>query len=106
MIVEQWPDNTVIVSESFDAATEAKLSSAIRTTSPDRHAEYMPQEELSMRLYDLPAFREWQARIGEEILRRSGAECRTRECESHMLNTDAGIATSGAGTSPLCQEHK
>jgi len=68
VIVEQWPDNTVIVSESFDAATEAKLSSAIRTTSMDRHAENIPQEELSMRLYDLPAFREWQAGIREEIL--------------------------------------
>jgi hypothetical protein len=61
VIVEEWPDNTVIVSESFDAATEAKLSSAIRSSSLDRHAENIPQEELSMRLYDLPAFRAWQA---------------------------------------------
>jgi hypothetical protein len=69
VIVEQWPDNTVIVSESFDSATEAKLSSAIRTAPVERHAENVPQEELSMRLYALPAFREWQERIGEEILR-------------------------------------
>jgi hypothetical protein len=61
VIVEEWPDNTVIASESFDAATEAKLSSAIRGTTPDRHAENIPQEELSMRLYGLPAFRMWQA---------------------------------------------
>jgi len=68
VIVEQWPDNTVIVSESFDSATEAKLSSAIRTAPVERHAENIPQEELSMRLYALPAFREWQERIGEEML--------------------------------------
>jgi hypothetical protein len=69
VIVEEWPDNTVIVSESFDSATAAKLSSAIRTAPAERHAENLPQEELSLRLYDLPAFREWQERVGEEILR-------------------------------------
>jgi hypothetical protein len=35
----------------------------------DRHAENIPQEELSLRLYDLPAFREWQAHMGDEILK-------------------------------------
>jgi len=69
VIVEEWPDNTVIVSESFDAVTEAKLSNAIRTTALDRHAENIPQEELSMRLYDLPAFRNWQAGIREQLLK-------------------------------------
>lgn len=69
VIVEEWPDNTVIVSESFDSATEAKLSSAIRTTALERHAENLPQEELSLRLYELPAFRVWQAQIADEILK-------------------------------------
>ena len=69
VIVEEWPDNTVIVSESFDAATEAKLSSAIRSTSLDRHAKNIPQEELSIRLYDVPAFQEWQEQIRDEILK-------------------------------------
>ena len=35
MIVEQWPDNTVIVSESFDSGTAAKLSAAIRNAPAD-----------------------------------------------------------------------
>jgi hypothetical protein len=73
VIVEEWPDNTVIVSESFDSATEEKLSSAIRTTAAERHAENLPQRELTVRLYDLPAFREWQGRVAEEILRGIGS---------------------------------
>jgi hypothetical protein len=69
VIVEEWPDNTVIISEGFDSATAAKLSSAIRTAPAERHAEKLPQEELSLRLYDLPAFREWQGKMGEDIAR-------------------------------------
>ena len=69
VIVEEWPDNTVIVSESFDSATAAKLSSAVRTTPREQHASAASQEELSLRLYSLPAFRAFQAQIGDEILR-------------------------------------
>jgi hypothetical protein len=72
VIVEEWPDNTVIVSESFDSATAAKLSSAVRTPGREQHASTESQDELSLRLYDLPAFREWQESIGEEILRGIG----------------------------------
>ena len=68
VIVEEWPDNTVIVSEGFDSETAAKLSSTIRTAPRERRAANLPQEELSMRLYDLPAFREWQGQIRDEIL--------------------------------------
>jgi len=78
VIVEEWPDNTVIVSESLDSATEAKVSSAIRTTPLDRHASNAPQqeeeeeaaeEELSLRLYSDPAFRAFQWQLANEILR-------------------------------------
>jgi len=69
VIVEEWPDNTVIVSESFDSATAAKLSSAVRTTPREKHASAASQEELSMRLYSLPAFRAFQERIAIEMLR-------------------------------------
>jgi hypothetical protein len=69
VIVEEWPDNTVIVSESFDSATAAKLSSAVRTTPREQHASAASQDELSLRLYSLPAFRAFQAQIGDEILR-------------------------------------
>ena len=69
VIVEQWPDNTVIVSESFDSATEAKLSSAIRTPGHAQNASSESRDELSMRLYSLPAFREFQETVGISILR-------------------------------------
>jgi hypothetical protein len=69
VIVEEWPDNTVIVSESFDSATAAKLSAAIRTASADRRADAAPLPELAPRLYSLPAFRAFQAQIGEQIVR-------------------------------------
>jgi hypothetical protein len=69
VIVEEWPDNTVIVSESFDSATAAKLSSAVRTTPREQHAAAAPEDELSLRLYSLPAFRAFQAQIGDNILK-------------------------------------
>ncbi|MGC2194061.1 MAG: hypothetical protein WA628_05255, partial [Terriglobales bacterium] len=69
VIVEQWPDNTVIVSESFDSATAAKLSAAVRTASTVRQAEAAPLPELTPRLYSLPAFRAFQEQIGSQILK-------------------------------------
>jgi hypothetical protein len=76
VIVEEWPDNTVIVSESFDSATAAKLSSAIRTAPAERHASNLPQDELSLRLYDLPAFREWQGQMRTELIRTISEQSR------------------------------
>jgi hypothetical protein len=76
VIVEEWPDNTVIVSESFDSATAAKLSSAIRTAPAERHASNLPQDELSLRLYDLPAFREWQGQMRNELIRTISEQSR------------------------------
>ncbi len=69
VIVEDWPDNTVIVSESFDSATAAKLSAAIRTASAARRAHATPLPELTPRLYSLPAFRAFQSQMESEILR-------------------------------------
>src|SRR5262249_3556449 len=70
VIVEQWPDNTVIVSESFDATTAAQLSDAVRDVSVAAHAQVEPQRELGLRLYDLPAFRALQADIAARFLLR------------------------------------
>jgi hypothetical protein len=69
VIVEEWPDNTVIVSESFDSATAAKLSAAIRTAPAVRHADATPLPELTPRLYSLPAFRAFQAQMADQISR-------------------------------------
>jgi hypothetical protein len=68
VIVEEWADNTVIVSESFDSETAARLSAAIRSASGERRAE-ASRPELTMRLFALPAFRAFQETIGHEILR-------------------------------------
>ena len=68
VIVEEWPDNTVIVSESFDNATAAKLSAAVRTAPSEHRALAIPEPELSMRLYTLPAFRAFQAQSAAQIL--------------------------------------
>lgn len=63
VIIQQWADNTVVISESFDTATAAKLSNAMRNESTGVRAS-LPQEELSMRLLAIPAFQHYQARIG------------------------------------------
>ncbi|MBZ5719792.1 MAG: hypothetical protein LAO03_05375 [Acidobacteriia bacterium] len=70
VIVEQWPDNTVIVSESFDAATAAQLSQAVREGNTSVHAQDEPQQELGFRLYDLPAFQAFRADIAARSLDR------------------------------------
>ena len=71
MIVEQWADNTVVVSESFDTTVAAKLRSAVRDGGAGTHAgNPRPEQaecELGFRLYELPAFRAFQAAIGRRI---------------------------------------
>jgi len=68
VIVEQWPDNTVIVSESFASGTATRLSAAIRKAPAERRADVTPLPELSMRLYTLPTFHAFQMRMAGEIL--------------------------------------
>jgi len=83
VIVEQWPDNTVIVTESFDSATEAKLSSAVRTSTREQRAWSGLQEELGMRLLGLPAFRGFEQLAEEDVLetitKTRGARSQRRE---------------------------
>jgi hypothetical protein len=69
IIVERWPENTVIVSESFDASTAAQLRNAVREGGAGLRTANLLQEELSSRLWELPAFRRFQADLGEKILR-------------------------------------
>jgi hypothetical protein len=71
VIVQQWPDGTVLVSEGFDTTTAAKLRDAVRNASPEVRAENLPHSELGLRLYDFPGFSAYQEQIGEEILGRA-----------------------------------
>jgi hypothetical protein len=72
VIVEQWADNTVIVCESFDTTTAAKLRGAVRETGANAQAAMIPDspeqnDELGFRLYELPAFREFESKVGTKI---------------------------------------
>ena len=69
VIVEQWADNTVLVSESFDQVTAGKLVDAVRQGNAEARADNLCHDELGMRLYDLPEFSAFQAQIGERVLR-------------------------------------
>ncbi|MFZ0307521.1 MAG: hypothetical protein WAL89_05055 [Candidatus Sulfotelmatobacter sp.] len=68
VIVEHWDDNSVIVSESFDTATVAKLHTALRDGTGAMHAEILPQEEIGLRLFEIPAFQEFAREIGERVV--------------------------------------
>jgi len=69
VVVEQWADNSVIVSESFDTATALKVRDAVRDGESNTHAGNFQQEEIGMRLYEFPVFRGFAERIGGEIVR-------------------------------------
>ena len=70
VIVEHWSDNSVVISESFDAATAAKLSSTLRDSAAGVHAGIMGrgEDEIGLRLHEIPAFRAFEAAIGQRIL--------------------------------------
>jgi hypothetical protein len=70
VVVEMWADGTVVISESFDLPTAVKLLAAARDGATQQSAQRWPQDELSMRLFDLPAFMRFQSTIGEGIWRR------------------------------------
>ena len=67
VIVEQWADNAVIVSESFDVPTAGKLSTAMRSGASPAQAENVPQEEIGLRLLEIPAFQSFEDRIGDAL---------------------------------------
>ena len=70
--MENWADNSVVVSESFDQTTAAKLRDAVRDGTAAVHADNLRndnsgEDELGSRLLDIPAFRRFQAAIGKRI---------------------------------------
>jgi hypothetical protein len=67
VIVERWNDNSVVVSEGFDTTIANKVRSAIRDEAANLHADTLRQNEISLRLYDLPAFRCFAEQIGQQI---------------------------------------
>ena len=67
--VEQWADNTVIVCEGFDENTANQLRSAWLEKSSSTQADNLDQDELGLRLHEMPGFAAFQQQIGREILR-------------------------------------
>jgi hypothetical protein len=68
VIVERWADNTVIVSESFDTATAAKLRTALRDGVGPVHAAALWQEEIGFRLFEIPAFQRLAEELGRQVV--------------------------------------
>jgi hypothetical protein len=67
VIVEHWDDNSVVVSESFETATAAKLHTALRDDKGATRAASAPQEEIGLRLLEIPAFQAFAREIGEHL---------------------------------------
>jgi hypothetical protein len=67
VIVEHWKDNSVVVSESFDPATAAKLRTALRDGTDAAHAENRPQEEVGLRLFESQAFQAFAEQVGQRV---------------------------------------
>jgi hypothetical protein len=67
VIVGHWDDNSVIVSESFDTATAAKLRTALRDEKSATQGENLPQEEIGLRLFENPAFQAFAREIGRRV---------------------------------------
>ncbi len=67
VIVELWKDNRVVVSESFDPATAARLRAALREGAGGIHAQKAPLPEIGLRLLQIPAFQAFERRVGTSI---------------------------------------
>jgi hypothetical protein len=67
VIVERWANNRVVISESFDLTTAAKLRNAVLDNT-DAQANYLQNDELSLRLEALPGFAAFQEVVGQNIL--------------------------------------
>ena len=73
VIIELWSDNTVVVSESFDSTTGAKVQSLVHEATANSRASITPQGEIGLKLYNIPAFRCFAEQFGEQIARRVAA---------------------------------
>lgn len=69
VIIERWKDNRVIVAESFDTTTAAKIQNAVRDGGASVRAENDSQDEIALRLYEMPAFRRLADEIGLQMAR-------------------------------------
>jgi hypothetical protein len=67
VFTEVWPKNLVIITESFDDETVSQLRQAVLNYVPDGKGR-QAASDLSLRLYELPAFRALQQKLHTELL--------------------------------------
>jgi hypothetical protein len=67
VIVEHSADNAVIVSEGFDAETAGRLRTALRAETDAIHAATVPQHEIGLRFFNIPAFQPFVQQVGVEF---------------------------------------
>ena len=67
VIIEQWADNTVLISESFDSTTAARVLNAVRDGAGETHAGNFRTDELGSRLTGAPGFSTFQRLVGDEL---------------------------------------
>jgi hypothetical protein len=69
VIIEHWADNSVVVSESFDVPTAAKLRGAVRDagTRAKNGTGTGSGQEIGLRLFEIPAFQRFASAIGQQI---------------------------------------
>ena len=75
VLIDDYPDNTVVVCEGLDQGAASKLLAAIQNQTIRIHAKNLRQDELGLRLFDAPGFTAFQARIGQmlrqQLIRRT-----------------------------------
>ncbi|PYX85800.1 MAG: hypothetical protein DMG68_17140 [Acidobacteria bacterium] len=76
VIIEAWADNTLVISESFDETTAGQLRDAVLDKGTEQSADLISPQELSLRLYELPAFREFSMGLQARILGATVTELR------------------------------
>ena len=68
VLIERW-NNSVVVSEGFDTTTAGKIQNAFHDGSATgAQAETLPQQEIGLRLFDLPAFQDFADEIGRRVV--------------------------------------
>ena len=56
--------------ESFDPETAAKLRVALRENTNGLRAEALPQQEIGLRLFEIPAFQTFAEQLGDQIAKQ------------------------------------
>ena len=59
----------MLVTESFDTTTAAKVHTAVRDGAASLRAANSPLDEIGLRLYEIPAFRKIAEQMGMQIAR-------------------------------------